>query len=117
MAELLVVSALTLLWVPISILVHRRRVLELRPGGGYAPLHTEGGGNFVLWVMWLVGAAIATHNWPTKLYAGPGEQGHILLTIVAFAWLNFIALTFAKVFQLMQFAALRAGEAPVVEKA
>lgn len=68
--------------------------------------------------MWLVGAAIATHNWPTRLFAGPGEQGHILLTIVAFAWLNFIALTLAAVFQLMQLAALKAGVAvPVVEKA
>ncbi|KAI5117620.1 hypothetical protein M0805_001220 [Coniferiporia weirii] len=109
--ELLVTAALTLLWLPISGLAHLRKARDLSSGLG--PLRGESAGNFVLWVMWLVGAAIATNKWPNKTLAGTGKEAHLLLGIVAFAWLPFAALSLAKVFVLMQYAAYGASSAHV----
>ena len=117
-AELLVVSILTILWVPVTLLFHRtapgvggsgttgRR--GFGGGGLYGGLHHESSGNFVLWVMWLVGAAIAAHTWPTRAIAGPGKEGRILITIVALAFVEFGLMTLAKVAALMEYAALGA---------
>lgn len=63
-AELLVTSILTILWVPVTLLFHRSAggVGGTGTGAGTAlsPRHGETGGNLILWIMWLVGAAIAT---------------------------------------------------------
>ncbi|THH06998.1 hypothetical protein EW145_g3691 [Phellinidium pouzarii] len=108
--ELIVTAALTLIWLPASVFMHLMKARELGAAGntGYAPLHGETGGNFILWVLWIVGAAFSTHKWPNSALAGTGKSGHILLSIVAFAWLAFIALTLAKIFTAMQYAALSA---------
>lgn len=57
-AELLVTSILTILWVPVTLLFHRSA--GAGTGTALSPRHGETGGNLVLWIMWLVGAAIAT---------------------------------------------------------
>lgn len=61
-AELLVASILTILWVPMTLLFHRSAGSGADNGGGTAlsPRHGETGGNLVLWILWLVGAAIVT---------------------------------------------------------
>ena len=59
--------------------------------------------------MWLVGAAIAAHNWPNRLFAGPGNEGRILITIVALAFVEFGLMTLAKTAALMEYAALGAS--------
>ncbi|KAI5115826.1 hypothetical protein M0805_001986 [Coniferiporia weirii] len=113
--ELLVTSVLTLLWIPLTMLFHRAAG-TLGSGGNAATtgrsrhgsLFGENGGNFVLWVMWLVGAAITTHHWPNRTLAGSGRQGTVLLTIVAFSWIPFALLTLAMMFISMEHAAVRA---------
>ncbi|THH03164.1 hypothetical protein EW145_g6479 [Phellinidium pouzarii] len=111
-AALLVSAVLTLIWIPITSFLHLRKARGLHSdtGAGYAPLHAESGGNIVLWIMWLVDAAIATHKWPTRALVGPSspKDAHLLLSLVAFAWISFGVLSLACVFVLMHFAALRA---------
>lgn len=121
--ELLVTSILTILWVPLTLLFHRTArgvnnnhnntagtTTHSRIGsrGHYGGLHHESSGNFVLWVMWLVGAAIAVHQFPNRLAAGPGKEGRILITIIALAFVEFGLMTLAKVLALMEYAALGA---------
>lgn len=59
-AELLVTAALTIFWIPVAAAVNARKSKDIVPGTSYTLLNVEGVGNFILWVMWLVGAAIAT---------------------------------------------------------
>ncbi|EJD05283.1 uncharacterized protein FOMMEDRAFT_139746 [Fomitiporia mediterranea MF3/22] len=112
-AELLVVSILTIIWAPLTLLFHRS-ALNRAGGtstsrfGGFGFLHGETTGNFVIWIMWFIGAAIATHNWPTRAIAGPGKQGRILIVIVALAWVAFGLLTLAKVGAMMEYSARNA---------
>jgi hypothetical protein len=135
--ELLVTSILTILWIPatIAMLVGSRAAVG-GTGSASSARHPffphELGGNFILWVMWLVGAAIATvrpisypwtqlflfclifsiasfvsclqNKWPNRVQTPPGHQGAILRTIVAFAWIPFGLLTLAKVFGAMHHA-------------
>ena len=50
--------------------------------------------------------------WPTRAIAAAltGQQ-NIVTTLVAFAWINFSLLTLAKIFGLMEYAAIRAANA------
>ncbi|KAK7045196.1 hypothetical protein R3P38DRAFT_2882989 [Favolaschia claudopus] len=119
-AELLVTSILTILWVPLTLIFHRSAPgLDTRntaPGtantphsrfpGRFGGLHHESSGNIVLWIMWLVGAAIAAHTWPTHAAAGFTHQGRILLAIVGVAFTVFGLLTLAKVLALMEYSAI-----------
>ncbi|KAF7377961.1 hypothetical protein MSAN_00220000 [Mycena sanguinolenta] len=110
-AELLVTSILTLLWVPVTLIFHRRAPdldgnLNTRGHGRFGGLHHESSGNIVLWIMWLVGAAIAAHRWPTRLFTGFGRQGDILLALVAIAFVEFGLMTLVKVLALMEYSAL-----------
>ncbi|THH05654.1 hypothetical protein EW145_g4638 [Phellinidium pouzarii] len=113
-AELLVTSLLTLLWVPFTLLFHRSAGTVGSGAGSssgrsrVSPLHAETGGNSILWLMWLVGGSIATHKWPNRILAGFGKQGSVLLAIVALAWIAFGLLTLAKMFGMMEYAAARA---------
>ncbi|KAF8218048.1 hypothetical protein K438DRAFT_1747286 [Mycena galopus ATCC 62051] len=124
-AEILVTSILTLLWVPVTLIFHRRAPDDLNARGGlgggrFGGLHHESSGNIVLWLMWLVGAAIAAHHWPTRTFVGFGRQGDMLLAIVALAFVEFGLLTMVKVLALMEYSALGvsslAANPGVVEK-
>ncbi|KAH8103745.1 hypothetical protein DFH11DRAFT_1520409 [Phellopilus nigrolimitatus] len=122
-AELLVTALLTLLWIPFTILFHHRGAgTRAGDGGaantgagagagarpGFSLLHGETFLNLVLWLMWLIGGAIATNKWPNSLQTPPGKQGHVLRAIVALAWIAFGLLTLAKALAAMEYAALRA---------
>ncbi|KDQ49938.1 hypothetical protein JAAARDRAFT_610572 [Jaapia argillacea MUCL 33604] len=87
--ELMVTSALMLFWIPYIVHVihgvHEKRVLYRFRG--------EIIGLFVLWVMWLVGAAYATSLWPDLSWCHQYRPCRILTTLVAFAWMGWIILT------------------------
>ncbi|KAL1748117.1 hypothetical protein HDZ31DRAFT_30374 [Schizophyllum fasciatum] len=88
-AELLATSLLTLPWT-----LHAFHSLQRRidTGLGRSFSH-EFGVLLVLWILWLVGAAIATSHW-TDLYSCWYEFSCRLLTaIVAIAWSGFGVLT------------------------
>ena len=61
-AELLSVSIFTLLWIPIASLLIRRATSATGNAGQTSTMHHHGEtiGNAIIWLMWLVGAAIAT---------------------------------------------------------
>ena len=95
-------------------------------GASIVSIATEITLNGIIWVMLLVGAAISTNKWPSNKICEADvtpntalgsfvvpKQCHILLTIDAFAWVTFIALSFAGVLGLMQWAAERASPAAV----
>ncbi|KAL5479113.1 hypothetical protein ACEPAI_2401 [Sanghuangporus weigelae] len=105
--ELLVTSILTITLIPVILLTLRGILRPSRKRLGF--LHSESVRNLILWIMWLVGGAIATHKWPRRSFAGPGKQGRILTTIIAFAWIEFGLLTLVKVFSAMEYAAKNAG--------
>jgi hypothetical protein len=104
--ELLVTSALTILWVPYASWSLNR--LRTTNANGMTAANPEHHGNFVLWVMWLVGSAIATNDWPTAAVRGVGKQSRILAAILAFGWTGFALLTLIGVVGLMHYAAASA---------
>ena len=55
-------SILTMLWIPLAVLLHVRKSHTLERGAarGFAPLHSEMVGLWVVWIFWLVGDAVAT---------------------------------------------------------
>ncbi|KAL5525440.1 hypothetical protein ACEPAF_9310 [Sanghuangporus sanghuang] len=105
--QLLVTSILTITWIPLILLSLRGILGPSRKRLGF--LHGESARNLILWIMWLVGGAIATHKWPKRSLAGPGKQGRILTTIIAFAWIEFGLFTLVKVFAAMEYAAKNAS--------
>ncbi|KAJ7342658.1 hypothetical protein DFH08DRAFT_783065 [Mycena albidolilacea] len=125
-AELLVTSILTLFWVPLTLLFHRRapgienvhRIDNVHNNidgnirgnrNRFGGLHHESSGNLVLWIMWLVGAAIAAHRWPTRGAVGFGRQPDILIALIALAFVEFGLMTLVKVLALMEYSALGAS--------
>jgi len=106
--ELLVTSALTILWVPFAAWSLNNLRAASASGTGLTRTHPEPHGNFILWVMWLVGAAIATNDWPTAAVRGVGKQSRILAAILAFGWTGFALLTLIFVVTLMHHAAANA---------
>ncbi|THH30149.1 hypothetical protein EUX98_g4042 [Antrodiella citrinella] len=87
-AEIVATTALTILWVPFIIHVIARSY-------DYGYVGTFAGeiiGQFVLFVMWLVGAAIATTFWGDLAWCRSFQQCRILTALVAFAWMGFIVL-------------------------
>ncbi|KAI0070218.1 hypothetical protein K474DRAFT_1609093 [Panus rudis PR-1116 ss-1] len=87
-AELLASSALTLLWIPWVVHVLTR-------DAEYGFLGTFAGeilGLFCLFVLWLVGAAIATTFWGDLSWCHQFLPCRILTVIVAFAWMGWILI-------------------------
>ncbi|EIN05644.1 hypothetical protein PUNSTDRAFT_91204 [Punctularia strigosozonata HHB-11173 SS5] len=87
-AELLVTSILTIFWVPFVVhRIHRRY-----ENGFFSTFAAELIGLIVLFILWLVGAAIATHFWGDLHWCWSFHACRILTTLVAFAWLGTIML-------------------------
>jgi hypothetical protein len=90
-AELLVTSALAILislWF-LTVLMGRVRARGL---GSYASEHIQ---LFIIWIMFLVGAAVTTHRWSNlKWCRGSQKVCRILETIKAFSWMCWIFTTF-----------------------
>ncbi|CAL1697516.1 unnamed protein product [Somion occarium] len=87
-AELLASSVLTVLWVPFVVHVLHR-------DDDYGFVGTFAGeilGLFTLFILWLVGAAIATTFWGDLSWCHQFLPCRILTVIVAFAWMGWIIL-------------------------
>ncbi|KAJ3975143.1 hypothetical protein EV361DRAFT_550182 [Lentinula raphanica] len=89
-AELLATSILAILWSWFIIhCIHRRYENRF-----ITTFRGELIGLFILWVMYLVGAAIATTFWGNLARCQVFQPCRILTALVAFAWINFIIMTF-----------------------
>jgi len=87
-AELLASSILTMLWSCYSIhTIHRGYEYGLA-----SSFTGEIVGLFILFVMWLVGAAIATSFWGALSWCWVYQPCRVLTALVAFAWLGWIVL-------------------------
>ncbi|KAI0682074.1 hypothetical protein BC835DRAFT_1300635 [Cytidiella melzeri] len=87
-AELLASAALTLLWAPWVIHVIART-------SEYGWVSTFAGETvvlFILFVMWLVGAAKATSFWGDLSWCHQFKPCRILTVLVAFSWMGFILI-------------------------
>ncbi|SJL05131.1 uncharacterized protein ARMOST_08504 [Armillaria ostoyae] len=100
--ELLVSACLAIIWAPIAgILV----LGEHSASHKSSRFRSEMLGNFILWVMWLVGAVDTTNRiLPGKNYCRPGKQCRILTTILAFSWIGWSFLTIIGTMGLMYYA-------------
>ncbi|KAH8823699.1 hypothetical protein DL96DRAFT_235045 [Flagelloscypha sp. PMI_526] len=88
-AELIVTAFLTLLWgSSMSCIIGSRseRGLISRFRGEFIGL-------FILWLMWLVGAAYSSHLWGNLKSCWSYKACRILTALVAFSWIGWIVLT------------------------
>jgi len=89
-AELLVVSLLTMFWSPtIAHAVHARHEYHKRYLFSFI---FELIGMGILFVFWIVGAAIATKFWGNLRFCHQYEACRLLTTLVAFAWMGVIVI-------------------------
>jgi len=89
-AELLATSILTILWSFFIIhSIHKRHENRF-----VSTFRGELIGLFILWVMSLVGAAIATTIWGDLNFCHQFSACRLLTAMVAFAWMCFILMTF-----------------------
>ncbi|EJC97817.1 uncharacterized protein FOMMEDRAFT_143374 [Fomitiporia mediterranea MF3/22] len=88
-AELMACAILALLWAPlVAHMIHGRREYRYLSKVWHELL-----GLFVLWVLWLVGAAIATHIWPNlPAFCSQFQACRVLTAMLAFAWMGWIML-------------------------
>ncbi|KZV87008.1 hypothetical protein EXIGLDRAFT_840307 [Exidia glandulosa HHB12029] len=111
--ELLVTSILTIIWVPIAmfLLMAVRAANTVSGAGRNSSRHPhwphEQFGGWILWAMWLVGAAILTNKYPTKFYRGFGNQARLLATLIALSWVAWSLLTIIGVLAWMHHASTR----------
>ncbi|KAH9943628.1 hypothetical protein B0H21DRAFT_695466, partial [Amylocystis lapponica] len=87
-AELLVSSLLTLLWT--TFVTHT--IFRSFEYGRFTSFASELLGLFVLFVFWLVGAAIATTYWGNLNWCWAYAPCRLLTALVAFAWMGWIVL-------------------------
>ncbi|KIK67200.1 hypothetical protein GYMLUDRAFT_37266 [Collybiopsis luxurians FD-317 M1] len=89
-AELLATSILSIFWSWFIIhCIHKRHENRF-----ITTFRGELIGLFVLWLMQLVGAAIATTFWGKLSFCQIYQACRLLTALVAFGWMNFIILTF-----------------------
>ncbi|KZT21816.1 hypothetical protein NEOLEDRAFT_1181362 [Neolentinus lepideus HHB14362 ss-1] len=96
-AELLATSILTLIWssyiIHVISGVYERRLISRFRG--------ELIGLLVLFVLWLVGAAIATTYWGNLHWCWIYRPCRILTALLAFAWIGWITIFFIFVYTLL----------------
>jgi len=96
-AELLATSILTLIWssyiIHVISGVYERRLISRFRG--------ELIGLLVLFVLWLVGAAIATSYWGNLHWCWIYRPCRILTALLAFAWIGWITIFFIFVYTLL----------------
>ncbi|KAI0317879.1 hypothetical protein OF83DRAFT_90662 [Amylostereum chailletii] len=95
-AELIVTACFTILWAPFTIFAIVR---EAERGIIYT-FASELIGLFVLWLMYLVGAAISSQLWGDLHFCHQFFQCRLLSALVAFAWLNWVLLFFLALISL-----------------
>ncbi|KAL1695449.1 hypothetical protein GGG16DRAFT_99763 [Schizophyllum commune] len=89
-AELLASSLLTIPWAIHAIHSLRRRI---DTGFGRSFAH-ELGALLVLWLLWLIGAAVATSHWTDQYSCWYQFSCRLLTAITAIAWSGFAIITF-----------------------
>ncbi|KAL5512159.1 hypothetical protein ACEPAG_3444 [Sanghuangporus baumii] len=89
-AELLVCSILAIIWSPLVIhMIHGRREYKFLSLVWHELL-----GLAILWLLWLVGAAVATSIWPNlPSFCSQYNACQVLTAMVAFSWLGWITIT------------------------
>ncbi|KAI0338668.1 hypothetical protein BDW22DRAFT_1362759 [Trametopsis cervina] len=108
-AELIATSALTLLYVPWIIHV----IARTAEYGWVSTFAGETVGLFILFVMWLVGAAISTSIWGDLSWCHQFQACRLLTAMVAFAWMGFILIFTLLLISLMFAVANRAFRQPL----
>jgi len=92
-AEIIATAGLTLLFTPLLIVrIHKRH--------DHGFLSTFGGelvGLIILFVLWIVGAAIATQQWGRLNWCHMYSACRLLTAIVAFTWMSWIMTLFLTV--------------------
>ncbi|KAL5519862.1 hypothetical protein ACEPAG_1522 [Sanghuangporus baumii] len=108
-AELMASAALALIWAPlVGLMIHGRKEYRY-----FSRVWHEILGLFILWVLWLVGAAIATHIWPNlPSFCPQFEACRVLTAMLAFAWMGWIVLTFLLAATFMYAVANRSWREP-----
>jgi len=108
--ELLVTSILLILWS--WFIIHTIHTIRVR--GPLTTFRHEGIGFFIIYIMLLVGTAIATNNWANLSFCFGIFTCNLLTAIVAFSWLCFITMTLCA-FSTMLFLASNNGYGSVDE--
>ncbi|KAI0270451.1 hypothetical protein BC834DRAFT_1039217 [Gloeopeniophorella convolvens] len=108
-AELLATSILAMLWSMFAIhAIHTRR--------DYRLIHTfaaEVVGLFILFIMWLVGTAIATSFWGNLGWCHQFAPCRLLTALVAIAWVGWVLLFFLLSASLIHAVVNRAWTEPM----
>ncbi|KAI0764129.1 hypothetical protein BC629DRAFT_1293649 [Irpex lacteus] len=107
--ELLVTAALTLLWVPWVIHV----IAKTSDYGWVSTFAGETVALSILFVMWLVGSAIASGEWGNLHWCQIYKPCRILTAMVAFSWMGFIIIFILLITNLMFAIANRAFREPL----
>ncbi|KAJ3798134.1 hypothetical protein GGU11DRAFT_704429 [Lentinula aff. detonsa] len=108
--ELLVTSALAIIWS--WFIIHT--IHTIRVNGPVTTFWHEAIGFLIIWIMFLVGTAIATNFWANLGVCFGVFTCDILTVIVAFAWLCFITMTLIG-FSTMLFLARNNGYGSIHE--
>ncbi|PFH46976.1 hypothetical protein AMATHDRAFT_7215 [Amanita thiersii Skay4041] len=103
--ELLVTSILAIIWtiVMIPLLAARTRA------GVVSSYLFEQIGLFILFVMFLVGAAIATHKWHGLGFCFGTNACNILTAVVAFSWITWATVFFLQIAGFAHMAGAKQG--------
>ncbi|KAF7291571.1 hypothetical protein HMN09_01248200 [Mycena chlorophos] len=95
--ELLIASMLSMAWSGFIIYtIHRRVEHNL-----VSTFRGELAGSFVIWMFWMVGAAIASGFWGNLGWCSEFNACRVLSAIVAFSWLAWVTITFNFVVSLI----------------
>ncbi|GJE96156.1 hypothetical protein PsYK624_123490 [Phanerochaete sordida] len=108
-AELIATSVITILWVPWVV----STITRTYDYGIVSTFLSETIGLFILFVMWLVGAAIATSNWGDLAWCHIYLPCRVLTALVAFAWMGFILIFILLIISVMFSVANRAFRQPM----
>ncbi|EKM49041.1 uncharacterized protein PHACADRAFT_265891 [Phanerochaete carnosa HHB-10118-sp] len=108
-AELLATSAITVLWVPWVVSI----ITRTYDYGIVSTFLSETIGLFILFVLWLVGAAIATSSWGNLAWCHIYLPCRVLTALVAFAWMSFIMVFVLLIISVMFSIANRAFKQPM----
>ncbi|KZP04147.1 hypothetical protein FIBSPDRAFT_1044777 [Athelia psychrophila] len=90
-AELLAASVLTMLWAPV--IAHGVHAKRESARGYFTSFLFEAIGLFMFFVLWLVGAAIASSFWGNLHFCRQYQTCRLLTALVAFAWMGWIIIS------------------------
>jgi len=107
--ELLVTALFTIFWcIFIISTIHKRIESRL-----VSTFRAELIGLAFLWIMWIVGAAVASNSWAYLSWCWRYEPCRVLSALVSFAWLGWLVLTAIFVVCLLFTTANRAYHEPL----